>query len=218
MDNIPEKFKSPDGTLNAEALMKSYSELEKKMGTMVAIPTADSDTHVREKFNRAIGVPQNASEYPTNDVFDDDSLREKFLEIGLTKHQVEKIYSIANDFLLPLVGDLISMRDDENAYGQLKNFFGSDEKMRDALNAINDFGQRFLPRDAFDELCATSQGIQGIYRMMQSVEPHVQTDKNTPENFSDDDLRRMMRNPKYWRDNDPEYVRKIENGFKKLYS
>ena len=26
-----------------------------------------------------------------------------------------------------------------------------------------------------------------------------------------------LRDPKYWRDRDPEYVRRIENGFKKLY-
>lgn len=28
---IPEKFQNNDGTLNSEALMKSYSELEKKL-------------------------------------------------------------------------------------------------------------------------------------------------------------------------------------------
>ena len=54
--------------------------------------------------------------------------------------------------------------------------------------------------------------------MMQSLEPNVLTDKNATENLSDDMLRNMMRDPKYWRDKDPEYVRKIENGFKKLYS
>ncbi len=31
------------------------------------------------------------------------------------------------------------------------------------------------------------------------------------------ELREMMRDPKYWRDQDPETVRKIEQGFKKLY-
>lgn len=31
------------------------------------------------------------------------------------------------------------------------------------------------------------------------------------------ELREMMRDPKYWRDHDPETVRKIEDGFKKLY-
>ena len=86
------------------------------------------------------------------------------------------------------------------------------------MKEINAFGEKFLPKDAFDELCSTPQGIQGIYKMMQSMEPDVLTDKNVNENLTDNDLRNMMRDPKYWRDQDPEYVRKIENGFKKLYS
>ena len=54
--------------------------------------------------------------------------------------------------------------------------------------------------------------------MMQSMEPRVETDSNANEILSDEGLRNMMRNPKYWRDHDEEYIRKIENGFKKLYS
>ena len=75
MDKIPEKFLNNDGTLNADALMKSYSELERKIGTMVTVPTSDSDDSVRAKFNRAIGVPENASEYPTNELYDDENVR-----------------------------------------------------------------------------------------------------------------------------------------------
>ncbi|MBQ2017071.1 MAG: hypothetical protein II208_00905, partial [Alphaproteobacteria bacterium] len=61
MDNIPEKFLNKDGTLNTSALIKSYSELEKKIGGMVSVPTSESDDATRQKFNRAIGVPNNAS-------------------------------------------------------------------------------------------------------------------------------------------------------------
>ena len=218
MDNIPEKFLNTDGTLNTTALIKSYTELEKKIGTMVSVPNADSDDATREKFNRAIGVPSSASEYPTHELYDDENLREKFFEIGLTKSQVEKIYDIANEFLSPLVSDLFSAQDESCAINELKNFFGGDEKMNQALNAINTFGQRFLPRDAFEAMCATPQGIQGIYRMMQSIEPDIKTEANETKNLTDSDLRRMMRDPKYWRDGDVEYIRKIENGFKKLYS
>ncbi|MBQ8255683.1 MAG: hypothetical protein IJY99_01825, partial [Alphaproteobacteria bacterium] len=109
-------------------------------------------------------------------------------------------------------------QNESNAINELKNFFGGTEKMNNALREINSFGERFLPHDAFDALCATPAGIQSIYKMMQSMEPHVNTDKNETKNLTDDDLRRMMRDPKYWRDNDVEYIRKIENGFKKLYS
>ena len=218
MDNIPEKFQNTDGTLNSDALIKSYTELEKKIGTMVSVPTKDSDDVTRKKFNRAIGVPENASEYPKNDLYDDENLREKFFEIGLTSAQVEKIYDIANDFLSPLISDLFSVQQESSAINELKNFFGGTEKMNDALRAINSFGQKFLPQDAFTELCATPQGIQSVYKMMQSMEPDVQTDKNETQNLTDSDLRQMMHDPKYWRDNDAEYIRKIENGFKKLYS
>ncbi len=218
MDNIPEKFLNQDGTLNSESLIKSYTELEKKMSTMISVPTAESDENVRKKFNRAIGVPENASEYPTNDLYDDENLREQFLQIGLTKTQVEKIYNIANEFLSPVISDLFTAQNESNAINELKSFFGGTEKMNDALHAINAFGEKFLPRDAFDALCATPQGIQSMYKMMQSMEPDVKTDKNETQNLTDSDLRRMMRDPKYWRDNDTEYIRKIENGFKKLYS
>ena len=218
MDKIPEKFLNTDGTLNTDALMKSYAELERKIGTMITVPSSDSDDDVRLRFNRAIGVPETAEEYPINELFDDENLRKKFHEIGLTSTQVEKIYSIANDFLSPVVSDLFSVQNETKAINELKNYFGSNEKMNEALIAIKSFGEKFLPSDAFDELCSTPQGIQSIYRMMQSMEPSVQTEKNETRNLTDSDLRRMMRDPKYWRDNDPEYVRKIENGFKKLYS
>lgn len=218
MENIPEKFLNTDGTLNTSALIKSYSELEKKIGSMVSVPNADSDETIRRKFNRAIGVPESASEYPTHELYDDENLRQKFFDIGLTSTQVEKIYDIANEFLSPVISDLFSVQDETSAINELKSFFGGETKMKDALNAINAFGEKFLPHDAFDELCATPQGIQSVYKMMQSMEPSVQIEQNENKPLSDSDLRRMMRDPKYWRDNDVEYIRKIENGFKKLYS
>jgi len=218
MEQIPEKFLDANGELNTSALVKSYCELEKKMSNMISIPNNDSDDTTKQKFNRAIGVPDNASEYPTNSLFDDESVREKFHEIGLTSSQVEKIYNIAEEFLQPTLKNLFELQNETNAINELKNFFGGTEKMNDALREINAFGERFLPHDAFDELCSTPQGIQGVYKMMQSFEPTVLTNKNATENLTDDMLRDMMRDPKYWRDHDPEYVRKIESGFKKLYS
>ncbi|HOY47057.1 MAG TPA: hypothetical protein PLZ05_00435 [Alphaproteobacteria bacterium] len=218
MNKIPEKFLNEDGTLNSDALIKSYSELEKKIGSMISVPDEDSDPDVREKFNRAIGVPDDASQYPQNVLFEDESVRNKFYEIGLTAKQVEKIYEIADEFLSPVLSEVFRTQYESNAISDLKKFFGDEDKMKDAIKEINAFGQKFLPAEAFEALSATPQGIQSIYKMMQSMEPTVRTDNNAAQNFSDSDLRRMMRDPKYWREQDPEYVRKIESGFKKLYS
>lgn len=218
MQKIPEKFQNQDGSVNVEALIKSYSELEKKIGGMVSVPNDTSDKTVREKFYRAIGVPDNANDYPSNNLFDDESVKQKFHDIGLTKHQVEQIYSVAEEFLSPVLSELFSAKNESAEISKLEKFFGSREKMNDALNAINTFGEKFLPADAFESLCSSAQGIQGVYQMMQSLEPHINTNDDAQENLTDADLRRMMRDPKYWRDSDPEYVHKIENGFKKLYS
>ena len=38
-----------------------------------------------------------------------------------------------------------------------------------------------------------------------------------PSALTDEGLRNMIKDPKYWKDNDPETVRKVEEGFKKLY-
>jgi hypothetical protein len=215
---IPEKFQNNDGTLNADALLKSYAELEKKIGAMVSIPDENADADAREKFMRAIGVPENAADYPASPLFDDMTIREKFREIGLTARQAEKIFALAEEFLSPAISEIFSLRHQSESAAELKNFFGGEEKMKDALRDINAFGEKFLPGDAFESLCSTPQGIQSVHKMMQSMEPVVAIRGHANENLSDNELRRMMRDPKYWRDHDPEYVRKIENGFKKLYS
>ncbi|MDR2413088.1 MAG: hypothetical protein LBD50_02660 [Rickettsiales bacterium] len=218
MEKIPEKFLNEDGTLNVDSLMKSYSELERKIGAMVSVPGADADDAAVKRFNRLIGVPESADEYPKNILLDDESIRSKFHEIGLTSKQVEKIYGMAEEFLSPVLAQSFQSSFEAGALAELKSFFGGEEKMEEGLREIEAFGEKFLPSDAFESLCATPQGIQSVYKMMRGMEPDVRTEKNSAANLSDADLRQMMRDPKYWRDRDPEYVRRIESGFKKLYS
>jgi len=215
---IPEKFQNADGGLNSDAILKSYSELEKKIGTMVSVPGDDADPATIEKFNHAIGVPTDIAEYPIHPLFDDETIRKKFLDAGLNAKQVEKIYDIANEFLTPTLSEMFRSRYESDSYNELKNFFGTEEKMREALTAIDVFAEKFLPADTRESLSSSPAGIRSIYAMMQNMEPSVSLAKNATGELSDSDLRDMMRDPKYWRDHDSEYVRKIENGFKKLYS
>jgi hypothetical protein len=218
MTDIPEKFQNPDGTLNSDTLLKSYSELEKKIGSMITVPDDSSDDSMKEKFNRAVGVPENISSYPNHDLFDDDSLKEKFKDAGLSSRQVEKIYAIAEEFLKPALSKAFADANDAGEVQELREFFGSEEKMQRAMKDIQTFGEKCLPFDAFETMCASVAGIKGIYNMMQSMDPNVVVSETADGELSDSSLRRMMSDPKYWRDHDKEYIRKIENGFKKLYA
>jgi hypothetical protein len=217
--DIPEKFKNGDGTLNTDSLIKSYSELEKRMGTMISVPGKDADDATREKFNRALGVPADISEYPQHHLFDiDDALRGKFAAAGLNKSQVEKIYQMAEEYLSPAISEIFQSRYESESYAELEKFFGGSDKMMSTLSEIEKFGEKFLPADTYESLSSSPVGIKSIYNMMQTMEPSVATGSNNAETVTEQDLRAMMRDPKYWRDHEAEYVRKIESGFKKLYS
>lgn len=43
------------------------------------------------------------------------------------------------------------------------------------------------------------------------------SDVSQSDNITEKKLYEMLRDPKYWRDRDPDFVRQIENSFKKLY-
>lgn len=41
--------------------------------------------------------------------------------------------------------------------------------------------------------------------------------KEEPTELNEEELRRLMEDPRYWRDNDPDVVQQVNDGFKKLY-
>ena len=61
---VPEKFWSAeDGAIRTDALLKSYLELERKLGTMVPLPLDDGDDEGQKRLRRALGVPESADAY-----------------------------------------------------------------------------------------------------------------------------------------------------------
>ena len=61
--SVPEKFWDREaGAIRTDALLKSYVELERKLGSMVPLP-ADDDQEGRERLQRLLGVPANAADY-----------------------------------------------------------------------------------------------------------------------------------------------------------
>ncbi|MDR1071446.1 MAG: hypothetical protein LBL21_02285 [Rickettsiales bacterium] len=217
-NNIPEKFRNDDGTLNAESLLKSYSELEKKIGTMVGVPADESDAEANAKFRRAIGAPESPDDYPACPMFADAAeIKEKFLAIGLTKKQAESIYAMAEEFLAPVLEQIMAAASESECAAELRQLFGDDEKMRAALAEISDFAEKNLTEAAREALCSSAGGIKAIYGMMRPAEPEIAANGRKSDKLGERELRQMMRDPKYWRDRDDEFVRKIETGFKKLY-
>ena len=219
MENkVPEKFQNEDGTLNAQALLKSYAELEKKIGGMITVPADDSDSETRAKFMRSIGVPESADEYSIPALFEgEESIKERFLEIGLSKPQAEAVARMAEEILSPAIGQIFAATHEKESMDELEKFFGGLDKMTAAMAEINSYAEKHFSEDTIDALCSNVDGIKTIYNMMQASEPVVQTGASGKTSVTEADLRQMMKDPRYWRDNDVEYIRKIESGFRRLY-
>lgn len=83
---VPEKFRNEDGSLNHDALLKSYSELERKLGSRS--PEAANEATTEE--TQAASDEEAANEADTDDPFAE--FTQKFLETGgLEEADFEKL-------------------------------------------------------------------------------------------------------------------------------
>jgi hypothetical protein len=80
------------------------------------------------------------------------------------------------------------------------------------------FGKKTLGPDVLETLSSSYEGVLALYKMMKGEEPGVmQTAERSQPMSGELDLQSMMRDPKYWRDQDPSFVAKVTEGFQKLY-
>lgn len=64
------------------------------------------------------------------------------------------------------------------------------------------------------------KAVNSLHNLLDAIKSHKTNVDNKQKNKftkEEEKLRNMMRDPKYWRDNDPDYAAKIRNGFNRLY-
>ncbi len=66
-------------------------------------------------------------------------------------------------------------------------------------------------------LAASPNGVRALNRLMASDEPSLLPAGDTAPGLDEAGLRRLMDDPRYWRDADPGIVRQVEDGFRRLY-
>lgn len=200
---IPDKFKDPStGELKVDSLLTSYSELEKKLSRMPAPPKSPDDYCI------------NCS----HGYFDVDAdLNKKLHEKGFTNEQVQTVYDLAAERLVPLVVQMAAEYSAEREIEKLVGHFGGEEKWREVSRQLLAFGQKALPADALNALSSSYEGVLALYRMMKGDEPSLPRGAGTESSSQELDLQSMMRDPKYWRDQDPSFIAKVTEGFQKIY-
>lgn len=205
-EGVPEKFwDEANGQLRTEAMIKSYIELEKKLGS-----------------NGSPNIPESPESYKINiqnDVISiDPDLNKKLYEAGFTQDQAQLVYDLASDKLMPLVSEIAAVFEAEGQVARLVDHFGTEDRWREASRQISAWGKSHLPERVFDALSTTYEGVLAMHKMMAGDEPELAQQGFAAEPAATEaDLKQLMRDPRYWRQQDPTIVRRVRDGFRRLY-
>lgn len=210
LDNeIPAKFKDTEtGELRLGELVKSYNALEKKFSTQPRPPKS----HDEYCINCDHGL-----------FTQDEELNKLFHERGFTQDQVQFVYDMAAEKMIPMIKDLAADFRAERELEKLVTHFGGPEKWKQTARQLLAYGQKSLPRDVLDTLASSYEGVLALHGMMtgegsgKSKVSVSESLKNSGGSREVLDLQSMMRDPKYWRDQDPSFIARVTEGFKKLY-
>jgi len=205
---VPEKFLDEDGSLKTDELLKSYLALEKKMS---------------EPKKTESQMPKSAEDYQIvikNKLIESDpEINEILFQHGFTNDQVQVVYDLATDKILPVMQAMVDDIATARELQELEQEFGGAEQFNTVARQISDWGEKNLDPATFEALAKSKNGILTIYRMMQGKLESPLIQGHGKATLMDDEatLKKLMQNPKYWRDQDPELLKRVEDGFKRLY-
>lgn len=220
--DVPEKFwDAATGVLRTDALLKSYLELERKLGSMIPVPT-EEDPESCEKLHRLLGRPDSPDDYqveaPDDLIKPDPEINKKLHEAGFTSKQAQLVYDLAAKHLLPMIEQVTDEANQSQELARLAAHFGGDQNWQSLAPQIKTWGQANLQEDVYETLGSSFDGIVAMYQMMQAREPNIISEAAVSTNETDEEtLAHMMRDPRYWRDRDPAFVSRVTEGYKQLY-
>ena len=219
-DKVPEKFKDPQtGEIRVEALMTSYLEMEKKLSRMMPYPDSP---HNKDKVYQHLGRPKSPEAYSidlSHGMFGrDKDCDHAMYEKGFSNDQAQLVYDLAREKMAPMIMEMAAEFQADREIERLVDKFGGPERWREMSRQLLAYGKKSLSPDALEGLSSSYDGVMALYKMMQRDEPGInaRTDGYYSQE-SEDELRSMVRDPRYWRDKDPSYIRKVSDGFRKLY-
>jgi len=220
-DGVPEKFWDAEaGALRVDALLKSYLELERRMSQRIAPPDAAAPEEDRLRFRRAMGVPDAPEDYaiePRHDLCcSDPAINARLHEAGFTPDQAQLVYDLAAERVLPLIGEVAQHVEAERELDRLRAHFGGEERFRRIAAQLSAWGSANLPPQVFEALSSTHDGVIALAKMAMKTEPAIAREADAPAPADESALRAMMRDPRYWRTREPEFVRRVTDGFRRL--
>lgn len=205
---LPAKFwDEQNGEVRTETLARSYQELERNMGSTEQGLGAD--------------VPDHPSAYNITvdkDLLDiDEDVNQRLHQNGFSQTQAQLVYDLAAERLMPMVQEISAKYENAREEETLTKHFGGVERFQAIRPQLRAWGKANLKPVVFENLIASAEGVIAMYEMMKNKEPSLSRSTDMRPGGSETDLKRMMKDPRYWKDRDPGYVAQVREGFRSLY-
>lgn len=205
---LPDKFwDEASSSVKLEELIADYNYMASRDENLV-------ETNLR-------GMPASYEEYqiqsPSPVLELDDDIRRRFFEKHFTNEQAQLVYDLAAERVLPVLGEMSVNFEAERQLEKLASYFGDKEKFNEISRQISAWAKQNVRAEVYDALATTSEGVIALYKMMSGSEPALGRERRVEEELSEESLRKMMEDPRYWRDKDSAYIAQITRGFEKLY-
>ena len=203
---LPDKFwDEKNGQVRLDALVKSYVELEKKLSALGGRDIPPGPDHYKVKVK--------------SELLDaDPDVNRRLHAAGFSHDQAQLVYDLACDRLMPMIAELASMFEADSQIERLTQHFGGEERWREIARQIDAWGRSRLPSRVFEALCTTFEGVVAMHRMMAGDEPGLLREgQGSDVSPTEAGLKQMMRDPRYWRQQDPAIVEQVREGFRRLY-
>lgn len=209
---LPEKFNTP------EDLANSYASLESKLG---ASQEEIRNSIISEIEEQAVANrPASVGDYEVPESLDPTLLNDNELFGWWANHAYENGYSQEefSDGINKYIEFMDSMQPDLDYEHQL---LGENADAR--IEAVDLWSSKFFPeeyQDAILEIGSTAKGIEALEFIMANMSQSSVSGTNEPiSQTNEGDLRSMMMDDRYWNPakRDPAFVKKVQDGFSKLY-
>ena len=219
---VPEKFwDEAAGAVRLDALLKSYGELERKLGA--------GRRHEEEPVGTIDPPPEPPATAAEPEVWEissphpliepDAELNDRLRAAGFSHGQAQLVYELAAERLLPVIRDALGEIEAQRQVDRLQQHFGGCETWGHTARQIKSWAQANLDPGVFATLGASYEGVLALHQMMRASEPELLAgDADPAAELDEAQLTEMVRDPRYWRQRDPEFIARVTAGFKRLYA
>jgi len=206
-EGLPDKFwDAKNGEILTDTLISSYRELERRLGSPEGGVVPFEPLAYKIELQDMPGMEIN------------EDVNTRLHAAGFTDEQAQLVYDLAAEYLPEMSAHIQSELTSEADRSRLVEEFGGESRWNETAAQTLAWGKANLSETAFESLSSTYQGVKHMQKMMDPGEPSLLRDgQGSGGPVSEEGLKALMRDPKYWRDHDPATVEQVKRGFETLY-